>query len=333
MSKKTTVLFVLSLALCAAFFVFVIAWHDKSDNNDSSTASEITSSADSKPFLDSEPPEKCDTEAIINAYLSGRPDSLGELDRKVYDKACEIIDECVSSDMTDYEKELAIHDWLTLNCTYDQKALGIFKSYTEHSDDPYGALINGIAICKGYTYSFQMLMDMLEIPCVTISAENDTGDEHAWNMVCLEDSWYYVDVTWDDPVPDESGRRAIHTFFNVSEEFMKETGHSWDTSELPKTDSIKYTRANQSAVTVSDFEGLKKAFKNCLKTNSAELYVLFDDDSAEKFEEIDSYFMPSDDSVLSVKYLEPLQNAFDEYYFEYQTAQTEKGICLVLEFE
>ena len=45
-------------------------------------------------------------------------------------------------------------------------------------------------------------MDMLEIPCKTIYATDFEGDDHSWNLVQIGGSWYYVDICWDDPIPD-----------------------------------------------------------------------------------------------------------------------------------
>ena len=33
------------------------------------------------------------------------------------------------------------------------------------------------------------------IPCICVSNE-----VHQWNMVYIEDKWYHVDVTYDDPI-------------------------------------------------------------------------------------------------------------------------------------
>lgn len=341
MNRKTIALLVFSLALCASFFVLVGVMMYKSDTKNQTAAeskTEQSSAADNSvpdqsENSDNKTAEACNTSAITKAYLSGDPDTLSELERKVYDKACEIIESSISPDMTDFQKELAVHDWLILNCSYDEKALGVFKSHSEHSDDPYGALINGTAICKGYTSSFQLLMDMLEIPCKTISAEDEDGDEHAWNLVCIEEEWYYVDVTWDDPVPDYDGRGAVHKYFNVTSSFMEQTGHVWDNSDLPAADSLKFTYVNQTAVSVSDLDGLKNAVSRCAENKTSDLYVLFDDNSVILPKKIGDSFSPDRRSALNVKYLAPLEKALGDYYFRYSIAETEKGVCLAIHFD
>ena len=57
-------------------------------------------------------------------------------------------------------------------------------------------------------------MDMLGIENGTVSGE--AGDEqHIWNTVKLDDQWYHVDVTWDDPI-GSSFEYTDHSYFNIT---------------------------------------------------------------------------------------------------------------------
>ena len=73
------------------------------------------------------------------------------------------IDKVITDDMDDYAKELAIHDFIVQNVTYDINMLGIFEDHGEHAADPYGALVDGKCICSGYTTTFNMFMDIFFI--------------------------------------------------------------------------------------------------------------------------------------------------------------------------
>lgn len=69
--------------------------------------------------------------------------------------------------------------------------------------NPYGALVNGKAVCEGYARAFKMAMDRLGIECVLVQgvaqAEANGGYEpHMWNYVRIDGGWYAVDVTWND---------------------------------------------------------------------------------------------------------------------------------------
>lgn len=123
--------------------------------------------------------------------------------------------EAVSSEIlenaygSNYQQIQYIHNWLIDNLEYD-------TTYSaENNRDIYGALINKKVVCEGYAKTFKYLLDKLEIPCILVSgeAENSEGtrENHMWNYVKINEQWYSVDATWDDPitingnkVPDEN---------------------------------------------------------------------------------------------------------------------------------
>ncbi len=97
-----------------------------------------------------------------------------------------------------------VHDYLVENIEYDTT---ISKNNIYNI---YGALVNNSAVCEGYAKAFKYLLDELQIPCVLVigSATNSAGERenHAWNYVQLDGSWYAVDTTWDDPVIIGNGK-------------------------------------------------------------------------------------------------------------------------------
>ena len=104
---------------------------------------------------------------------------------------------------TDYEKILMIHDYLINNLKFDESL------EEKHIYNIYGALVNNIAVCEGYAKSFKYLANQAGIECIMVigTAKNSEGDteSHAWNYVKLNNKWYAVDVTWDDPILIGSG--------------------------------------------------------------------------------------------------------------------------------
>lgn len=97
-----------------------------------------------------------------------------------------------------YDNIKMVHDYLVDNIQYDTT---ISKSNIYNI---YGAMINGEAVCEGYARSFKYLMDSLRIPCTLVIGKGTNSDgeteNHAWNYVQIEERWYAVDSTWDDPV-------------------------------------------------------------------------------------------------------------------------------------
>lgn len=87
-----------------------------------------------------------------------------------------------------YDKERFVHDALIDRVSYDMGA--------EMNQSAYSALVNGQSVCAGYARAFQYLLQQLGIPCYYSTGY--AGEDHAWNIVRLEDGFYNVDVTWDD---------------------------------------------------------------------------------------------------------------------------------------
>lgn len=181
-----------------------------------------------------------DHDAILEAWRSGDASGLSDMNREILAAAENIIKQGITDNMSDYEKELAVHDWITENSRFDYGVFGRSPSdgYADGSDTPYGVLINRSAMCHGYSSTFQLFMDMLNIECITVfGTPNSSGTQHSWNMVRLEDEWYCVDAAWDDPI----GGSPCHTYFNVTSEFLRSRGiHKWDETSVPEAAADKY---------------------------------------------------------------------------------------------
>ena len=97
-----------------------------------------------------------------------------------------------------YDIVRTVHDYLIDTMDYD-KSLEKDNIY-----NIYGALINREAVCEGYAKSLKYILDDFGIPCVIVCGigQNSNGDteSHAWNYVRIDENWYAIDATWDDPV-------------------------------------------------------------------------------------------------------------------------------------
>lgn len=91
-----------------------------------------------------------------------------------------------------------IHDYLINTIDYDEED----DSIGGHSI--YGALVEKQCVCEGYAKAFKYLADIAGIDNVLMqgNAINSDGENesHAWNAVYLNNKWYLIDTTWDDPI-------------------------------------------------------------------------------------------------------------------------------------
>jgi len=139
--------------------------------------------------------------------------------------------------LTDVQKALLAHDRLAAFCEYT--LFGDTESEDfRHSHNIYGATVTGKAVCQGYALAYTYMMDKLGIPsyvCVS-NALN-----HAWNIVYVNNNYYHVDVTWDDPIWDTSNwdvtGKAYHNYFLVSTQYMMANNHNATDYDTTPTDT------------------------------------------------------------------------------------------------
>lgn len=169
-----------------------------------------------------------DNYPIVAAFNSNDTTILSATQLELFDKYCDILGSCTSNSYTDYENELAIHDYLVSNIEYGGQE--------EEAYSAYDALIHGKAVCSGYVEAFQTLLEMLHIECKTIKS-TESEQDHSWNLVKLDGEWYHVDVTWDDPIDGDG--TISHKYFNVTDSDMA-LDHIWNTEDYPKAVGTQY---------------------------------------------------------------------------------------------
>ncbi|MDE6659512.1 MAG: hypothetical protein K2K01_05310, partial [Eubacterium sp.] len=124
-----------------------------------------------------------------------------------------------SSFKTEFEKLIYIHDYLVENLEYGN------DDVTENNI--YGAMVLKKTKCVGYAEAFRYIAEKAGIKTYIVSSNKL---QHAWNMVLINDQYYFVDCTWDDPVLDEvkltndplSGYGCYKYFLCSEENYMKE---------------------------------------------------------------------------------------------------------------
>ena len=114
--------------------------------------------------------------------------------------------------MSEEEKELAAYNYLTENCFYDFDG--------PWSASAYGALVDGRAKCDGISLAMKWILEEMGISCMVISGTHP-GEAigHAWNIVCIDGTYYDLDVTND--VMSEDRNIRYYGAFNVSRNWIR----------------------------------------------------------------------------------------------------------------
>lgn len=115
--------------------------------------------------------------------------------KKEFDKSVRYaVSVCFEAGMSDLDKVIAAHDYLTETASY--------KEVDEYSYTAYSIFVRKEGVCQGYSFAFQCLMDYCGIECYYVAS---ASIDHGWNLVKLDGEYYYVDVTADDPMLTYNG--------------------------------------------------------------------------------------------------------------------------------
>ena len=126
-----------------------------------------------------------DNETLKKALVSDYDSWLA-----IEEKAKEILDEIITDDMTDLEKQIRIAEYI--------------QDFIEYSEEPdeddgktypiiYHGIIKNDGVCNNYARTANYLMNN-----AGLEVRICEGSGHMWNMIRLDGKWYEFDCTWND---------------------------------------------------------------------------------------------------------------------------------------
>lgn len=125
-------------------------------------------------------------------YYSGNGGYGDRRDR--YQKATKKLDEVIKSlnldGKSDYDKFKAVTNWIVSNVRYDE------DNETKYQHDLTGAVLDGLAVCDGYAGTFYYMANAVGLNALFEDGiTNSNRIRHAWNLVQIDGTYYYVDPT------------------------------------------------------------------------------------------------------------------------------------------
>jgi hypothetical protein len=211
-------------------------------------------------------------QAYKNNELAGK---LTDSEAAMKKKAESIIAAIIKPDMGEYEKVLAIHDYIILN-----------GKYSPQSDDPViqeslhkaeGILMYGTGICSSYSSSMCLLLGMVDIDCIFVTGigqnKNGLSALHSWNKVNIDGMWYNIDVTWNDPTPDKAGV-VSYEYFGMTDEALS-ASHMWNREAYPPANSSYYNYYRYNGLLSRDYAQFKSIISKGIEAqkNNREINV------------------------------------------------------------
>ena len=130
-------------------------------------------------------------------------------------KVEEVFNQLYNPNTTDYNNIKVFHDYIINNTKYDSnRSDNNIINYK--SDSAYGPLLEGYALCGGYSDAMELFLEKLNIESFKVSSE-----KHVWNAVYLNGTWYHLDLTWDDPVTNTGAQLLLHDYFLIDTNKLK----------------------------------------------------------------------------------------------------------------
>lgn len=158
-----------------------------------------------------------DSKRYFQLYSFVSADKAEELQQNFYQEIKKII-KSIPKGLDEFGREAYLQDYLIENCYYFD---GTY-SWLRHS--AFGAIVQGWAVCEGYSEAMQMLLNLSGITATVVYGDSD-NILHEWNLVKVGEQWYHLDVTWDDLDKEEERSFNRYRFFNVSTSFIEKNKH------------------------------------------------------------------------------------------------------------
>lgn len=162
-----------------------------------------------------------------------------EIDKEIFpiahsilEKGSKVVKEIITDEMTDFEKEKAIYDWLNklgvaaMTNKYLPIPEGMDKNLVHKT--AYGLFNNYGGDCMGWSSAFYVLCQMAGLECMVFDCRIDVGGpvdtdivefsvNHRCNVIKLDDEYYFVDAFWSvTPSYVETGN--VYAFMNMNTE-------------------------------------------------------------------------------------------------------------------
>lgn len=122
-----------------------------------------------------------------------------------------------------YLTALWLHDLVAQNVVYDRQASEEGSEKHSRAYTIEGGMLGKKAVCSGIARLYMMLCERSNLWCTYVAGEaipdaesQDRPGLHAWNLLRLDNSYAWADVTWD--LMRENYPVVPHDFFGMSDE-------------------------------------------------------------------------------------------------------------------
>lgn len=134
---------------------------------------------------------------------------------KINEKVEEIVKNEVKNEKDTRKIIKIIHDYIINHAKYDKDRTDR-NIINYQSNTAYGVLFEGYGICSGYADAMAIFLNYFDIPNFKVASEN-----HVWNAVYIDNNWYHLDLTWDDPIINTGEDVLDDSYFLITTKQLK----------------------------------------------------------------------------------------------------------------
>lgn len=186
-------------------------------------------------------------------------------------------DDCIAqiwTEASDYQKIKYVYEYIINTTDYNAGAAD--------TQNIQSALLYHASVCAGYSKTFQYILNRLGMFCTYITGTIRDGGDHGWNMVRIDGNYYYVDVTWGDPVfvnqvEGDSGTGINYNYLCCTQMDLFKT-HTPDSSiQLPEctSDAYDYYKLNGCYYESFDYNTIYNALMDSVWSGSESVSLKF----------------------------------------------------------
>ncbi len=190
----------------------------------------------------------------------------------------EAADECIAripSTASDYERIKMVYEYLIDTVEY--------RADSVDSQNMQSALLYRMSVCAGYSKAFQYILHRMGLFCTYITGQTKDGGDHGWNMVRIDGEYYYVDVTWGDPVfagqveGESVDNVTNYNYLCCTENDLFKTHVPGDSIPLPPCTSDKYDyyKLNGFYYEYFDYDTIRNALMNSVWNGESSIVMKF----------------------------------------------------------
>ena len=197
---------------------------------------------------------------IKPSYLYNK-DEVQKYNKQI-EKETESVIQQVNQQMDDFNKIKMIYQYIIETVHYQNN---------KNDQNMLSALIDNESVCAGYAKAYQYLLLKCGIKATYmsgVSKRNTSNDNfHAWIMLCIDDDYYYSDVTWGD-VEDKNMTHCCYSCFLMNSEDMLRCYQPDNGYEKTMKNEYNYYKSIDCYMEDYDRDLLSHAIQNALKNET-----------------------------------------------------------------